>query len=222
MPTPSSTIGIIDLGLKELIKQKFASIMEIAGTDSDIVFFPKEIALREIAEKRAVGTVNFISIWNNLIAPDWKRRRTPLGRKGVSVGYATSGNTQLSVAKAVPVNLQYEITFWTTKLDTMLKVIEEYLYYPDDNPTLNMSFNGNNLNFQMEFGSIQDESTIREKYTKGVIYIFSCLMTLDGWLPRFDIDYTIKSIYTTLYDKNANPPIKISATLDTPEGTVSI
>ena len=103
--------------------------MGLQGIDSDIVYFPKEIALREIAEKRAVDKVNFISLWNTSIAPSWERRRTPLGRRGVPVSYANSGQTQLSVVKAVPAQLEYELTFWTTSLDAMMKILEEYLFF---------------------------------------------------------------------------------------------
>jgi hypothetical protein len=220
MPTPTSNIGIIDLALKTAILNKFAPIMSLPIADNNIVFMPKEIALREVSEKRGKDSVGFISFWANEIGQDWDRRRTPMSRQGVPLSYTSGGQSRINIVKAVPVRLQYEIVFWHLSLDAVLKVVDEYLFWPDVSPTLDISFNSNLLNFQLQFADFRDESTLREKYSKGTIYIYSTSLIVEGWLPKFELDWAVNTIFTTLYDANSTPPIKIFSQTDTQSGSV--
>jgi hypothetical protein len=219
MPTPSSNLGLIDLGLKSLLLNKFASVMGIEAKDENIVLYPKEIALREVAEKRGANSVGFISFYPSGIGVDSERKRTPVATRGIPTIYTSNAQSRMNVVKAVPVKLAFEIVFWSLSLDKLLAIAEEYLFWQYNSPTLDMSFNNVPLNFQIiGFNDLIDESTLREKYSKGTIFVYSTQIMIDGWLPRFELDWTVKTIYTTVYDNNAFPPIKIFSRTDTESG----
>ena len=128
MSTPVSNIGLMSLGLRNLVYSKFGTILGVTSVNQGVIFYPKEVAQREFAEKADKNIVNFASVWLENTAFSWERQRSPVGRHGMGLALAdSSGNTAVT-ATAVPADLKYSITFWTTDLDTMHKLVEEFLF----------------------------------------------------------------------------------------------
>ena len=211
MPTPSSNIGIIDFGLKTLLYSKFGGLMGLTDSTTDVNLIPFDVALRETAEKRSGDKLNFISYWRMAAGPDWDRRRSPMGRRGIEVAWQSSGHTNISVLKAVPVDIKYEVNFWVykDKFDNLQTVTDEYIFWHDDNPSIDLTFNGFPLKFQLYTDPLEDVSSIATQYTKGVYYVYKANVWVDGWLPKFELDFAVTKIFVKAYDINGTAPIEL-------------
>jgi len=66
-PGATSFVTVLDLAVKELIWAKFQDLMVLDTKATDIVFYPKEVAMRQIAERRGETTVNYINFWRILV-----------------------------------------------------------------------------------------------------------------------------------------------------------
>jgi len=206
----SSFTKIIDNSLKTLLFTKFATILGIdqSGTVVDninkgIVQCPQEIALREIAEKRGETFLEFINFWRMGTSPSWSRQRTSTARRGFYVATTDDDKTETIHLKAMPVDLNYNVWFWSKDLDKVYQCIEKYIFWQQDNPNLILSYDDTySLELDLHFGEIVDESTIDEKYTSGMLFIYKLPIKVDAWIFE-GINYsTIKKIALRCYDKD--------------------
>ena len=121
----TSFIQIMDSGIKTLVFDKFKSYLNITDSNEDLVFYPKEIAQRKVAEKRGEGTVEFISVWRDNLEFDWTRQRSPVARNGIRLQYVDSlTKTQVVTVKAVPATIGYKFWLWSRDLDSIMKAVE--------------------------------------------------------------------------------------------------
>lgn len=204
---------IFDLGLKTLVYNTFSSIMELTSETNEITFNPKEIAIRKIAENRGKTAMEFINIWRTSMQFSWERQRSSVGRRGISTIYKTldvqgtpTSKAGVITIKAVPVDLDYEVTFWSQSLDKLMQVAERYLFWQHMDPNLNISLDLETsgevfpLEFDLHFGSIKDDSQIVEQYEKGRYFVYTMPIKIDGWVfTNLDIR-TILHIYVKVYD----------------------
>jgi len=69
-----SFVQSIDTAIKTAVWTKFGPSLGLTtDQNKELVFAPKELALRKIAEKRGENSVEFISVWRNSIELDWER-----------------------------------------------------------------------------------------------------------------------------------------------------
>jgi len=200
----------IDLSLKTFLFTKFADILGIdkSGAEADninqgIVQCPKEIALRELAEKRGEIFLTFGNFWRTRTSPSWERQRTPVARRGLYSNVSDSSKTSTVHIKAMPIDLEYSVWFWSKDLDKIYQCIEEYIFWQQNNPNLILNYDDQYaLELDLHFGEIIDQSTIDEKYTQGILYVYKFPITVDAWIFE-SVDYkTIKKIMLTCYDKD--------------------
>lgn len=201
----------IDLALKMLLYQRFGDILKISSqssVDADninegVVQVPREVALRVVAEKRGENFLNFINFWRVGTSPAWDRQRTPVARRGMYL--ATSDDKTDTVhVKAVPVDLNYNIWFWSKDLDKVYQCIEEYLLWQQDDPNLKLKYNEQyEIEPDIHFGEIVDESTVDEMYDKGLIFTFKMPIKIDAWILKGESFKTISKLVLTFYDKNS-------------------
>ena len=159
MATTSWT-QIVDNAVKLMIFNRFGSFLNISDPNKDLIFTPKQLAQRQIAEKRGEGTVEFISVWSDPVKFDWARQNSPTGRKGFTMEYtAGSGgsNSQIVTIKAVPVLMDYKFYVWSLYLDEIKLVIESYSKWIHDYPNLKIFYSGLfEMDMYLKFGNPVD------------------------------------------------------------------
>lgn len=200
----------IDLALKTLLFTKFSDILRIDKSGSTVqnvnkgvVQCPKDIALRELAEKRGETFLSFINFWRMGTSPSWGRQRTPVARRGFYIAGADDDKTDTVHLKAMPVDLNYNVWFWSKDLDKVYECIEKYIFWQQDNPNLALKYDDKyELELDLHFGEIVDESTVDEKYTSGMIFVYKLPVKIDAWLFEGLSYKTIKKIVLTCYDKD--------------------
>lgn len=208
--TNTSFLQVIDLGLRGLLFTKFSDILNLDTINSGVALYPREIAQKEVADKRGATEVEFINLWRTRVTPDWDRMKTGAARRGMMMEYTDSNKTDMVNIKAVPVTLEYSVWFWTLSREKLNLIAERYLFWQQDDPNLSMSYeikvDGNEFEYPIEldlhFGELVDESTVAEKYEKGQIFILQVPITVDGWVLVPSTTKTIITIYLTVYDKD--------------------
>lgn len=194
----------IDRGLQTLLYVKFGDILDLDSVNKGVLYNPKEIALREKSEKEGRVELEFINVWRTMTRRTWERQRTAMGRRGLALDYVDSvTKTDINIAKGVPVHLEYTVWFWTLKKDKLNELAETYLLWQHSDPNLYLNWlDTYPVEFDLHFGEMLDESTIREKYEKGTIYCMSAPVIVDGWVFELDTEKAIHSIHLTYYDQN--------------------
>jgi hypothetical protein len=214
MPTTevdNSFLQTMDIGLRGLLFTKYHDILNLDTIADGVELYPREIALRKMAEKRGQPEVEFINVWRTRVAPDWNRQRTPAARRGMMMEYVDAETmTDIATIRAVPVNLEYNVWFWTHYQERINQIVERYLFWQHDDPNLNLDYvvKYDNTEYEypteldLHFGELVDESTIKEEYDKGQIFILQTPITIDGWVFIATTTKTALSIIFTAYDKD--------------------
>lgn len=197
----NSFIKSIDLAVRTLLYTKFGSILGIDTYSSEddeninrgVVFVPKEIAEKVVADKRGSTFLEFINFYRKGPSPAWKRNRSVVARRGIDAGSKT--------VKSVAVDLNYDIWFWSNDLNKIDLCCETYLFWQYTNPKLTIVYNTDyTLTFDLHFGEIIDESTIPEKYTQGIKYIYMMPLKVDGQIFQSSEFGVIEKIQVRLWD----------------------
>lgn len=200
----------IDLALKTLLYLRFRSVLgiDMSGSDEDninegVVQCPREVAQRMVAEKRGENFLEFINFWRVGTSPSWDRQRTPVARRGMWLAHTDGNKTDTVHVRAVPVDLNYNVWFWSKDLDKIYQCIEEYLFWQQDDPNLKLKYNDKyEIEPDLHFGEIVDESTVDEMYDKGLIYTFKMPIKIDAWILKGETLKTITKLVLTFYDKD--------------------
>jgi hypothetical protein len=203
-----SFIQIMDNGMKTLVFDKFKSYLNLNDLNRDLVFFPKEIAQRKVAEKRGEATVEFISVWREGIQFDWQRQRSTVARTGIKMQYVDSlTKTQIVTIKAVPALINYRFWLWSRDLDSIMKAAEAYLFWVHNNPSMVLYYNGlYEMDMYMKFnGGIADQTNYNI-YEKGLYFVYEFPITLEGWVLTSINTKTILKIIVDLYVREGQAP----------------
>lgn len=205
----ASFMGSMDEGVRSLLYTKFSTAMALTGGyAADVAFFPKQVALRKMAETRGKTSMEFLSLWRETVGFAWGRQSTPTARSGLSMEYTSAGKTAITRIKAIPVNIEYSFHAWSLDLSKLQEVADAYLFWQQNDPNLSISLNSKYpLEIDLHFGDIIDESIVAEQYEKGQYFVYRFPLKVDGWIFSADTAKTIKEIHWTLYDDNADPPI---------------
>ena len=214
--TQSLTRGV-DEALRTLIYVKFGDILSInagSGSDADkinmgVVLAPKEIALRELSEKRGKDYLEFINVWRVGTSPSWSRQRTILARRGLYLAPINANKKDAINIKAQPIDLSYNVWFWSRSLDLMYQCIERYVFWQQDYPKIDLTYTFDNTHTfdyspDLHFGEIVDEGTYPDKYEKGNMFVFKVPIKIDAWVLDGSSlgNSIITKIILTTYDKD--------------------
>jgi hypothetical protein len=193
----------MDVGLRALLYTKYQDILCLENINKGVLYYPKGVALREMAEKRGEVELELINVWRITTAPDWKRMNTPAARRGASMEFTDGNQTDIVQVKAIPVHLVYNVWFWTRDRDKLNHIAERYLFWQQDNPNLNLLYDESYpVELDLHFGELVDESTIEEKYAVGSMHVMRVPITVDGWAFVTDSVKTVHTIVLTVYDKD--------------------
>ncbi len=205
----SSFVHIVDDAVKLAVYTRFATYLGLTSSNTDAVFFPKEIAQRKIAEKRGEATVEFINVWRTGIQYDWNRQNTAIARKGLKLNFEDSSTkANIATAKAVPTIVDYDFWVWSRDLDKMTQVIESYMLWQHDHPNIILSYNDTYpMELYLKFGPVIDETDIPNMYAKGLYYVSRFPLRMEGWvLTDFSFDKTVLSIILDVYLRQGAGP----------------
>ena len=199
MSSSTSFLHIVDDAVKTAVFNRFGSYFNLNDQNRDLVFQPKIIAERKIAEKRGQTSVEFISLWRTRITPDWSRQRTSVSRDGIHLQYTDSSKTSIVTVRAIPVSIDYELRFWSRELDTLTQAVESYMKWFQDFPNLVVYYNSlYEMDMYMKLGEWLDE-TDYNVYEKGLYYVSQMPIHLDGWLMTDVNTLTIQKIIVNVY-----------------------
>ena len=203
----TSFIQIMDSGIKTLVFDKFKSYLNITDSNEDLVFYPKEIAQRKVAEKRGEGTVEFISVWRDSLEFDWTRQRSPVARNGIRLQYVDSlTKTQVVTVKAVPATIGYKFWLWSRDPDSIMKAVEAYLFWVHEYPNMVLYYNGlYEMDMYMKFGQVSDK-TDYNIYQKGLYFVYEFPINLEGWVVTSINAKTVLNIILDLYIREGSSP----------------
>lgn len=186
-------IKVVDAALRTRLYYKFKDILSLTSVSNDTGIFPKEIALRQISEKRGKVEMEFINIWRQRTLFDWKRQQTVIARRGIPVVSSSAGSAYL---KAVPAKLEYKAWFWSKDKDKLNSVTQTYMLWHQDDPNLDLYYNDTYpLELDLHFGDIEDESPIEDMFNRGLYFVISCPITIDSWIFSPDLIGIIETIY---------------------------
>ena len=190
---------IIDDAMKTIVFNRFGGFFGLCDQNKDLVFQPKPIVQRKIAEKRGEDSVEFLSLWRSKITPDWARQRTSVARDGININYTSSAESSIVNIKAVPVIMDYELRFWSKDLNAITYAVESYMKWFQDFPNLVVYYQGlYTMEMYMKFGPWTDE-TDYDIYEKGLYYVSSMPIALDGWVMTSITVPTVLKIIVDLY-----------------------
>lgn len=207
----SSFLQTIDIGLRGLLFDKFGDVLNLESVKQGVLLYPKETALREVAERRDQVELEFINLWRVQTAPDWKKMKTTAARRGMQMEYVDAGTqNDIVIVKSIPVRLEYNVWFWTKYVERLNLIAERYLFWQHDDPNLHLNFEVRYdliehvypIGLDLHFGPLTDESTEVQKYDKGAMYILRTPVIVDGVALVADSVKTVKSITLTMYDKD--------------------
>jgi len=204
----TSFIKSYDDAMKTLLFAKWQSKLEFGDAleipdkiNKSVIQMHKDVALRTISEKRGYDSLEFMNFYRVGVSPSWERQRTPLARKGLIVPMANGLPRRV---KAQPIDIRYNAWFWTKDLDKAYQIIEDYIMWQHETPTLEIVYNDlYTLQPWLHFGEVIDESTVPNEYNKGRYFVYRMPIKLDAWVLKSDDDIgIINKIQMTLYDKD--------------------
>lgn len=188
----NSVTGPVDVAVKLMLYEKFADILGIndgEGTNLEkinlgIIQYPRDTAVRAVSEKRGQDYLEFISFWRENTSLSWNRQRTVLARRGLWLP-SVSGTSGINI-KAQPVDLNYNVWFWSKSLDKVYQCIERYILWQHSYPKIDLVYNYGNNEFSyspdLHFGEPVDESTFSTEYNTGVIVVYRVPIKIDAWV----------------------------------------
>lgn len=195
-------MNAIDIATRTAIFTKFEDILNLVDVNRGVVLYPPEVAFRMISEKKGSSISEFINIWRTRTAPSWERQRTPVARRGIDIAFTDDNKTNIVNVKAMPVNLEYGVWFWTKDLDKINIIAERYLFWQHSNPNLNLYYNIEYpIELDMHFGEMIDESNVPSMLDRGNHFRMMVPIKIDGWVfASSDDNSVIKKIELVLYD----------------------
>lgn len=203
----TSFIQSIDNTAKTLIYTKFGPYLNLSSQNKDLVFAPKEIAQRKIAEKRGESSVEFISMWRNSITLDWERQNSIIGRNGISLNYVDSTTkAQIVTIKGVPVNIDYDVFLWSRDLDKITQATEAFVQWLHNRPQLVVYYAGQyEMDMYMHLKEITDVSDYNI-YEKGQYFVSKFNLKLDAWALTTISSRTILKIIVDFFLREGTVP----------------
>lgn len=198
-----------DLAVRALAYTKFGDILGLDALDPDpvkainksVVLCPKRIAKRELAEKRTELFLEFINIYRASTALSWDRQRTVVAMRGLVI---QRPDGKIETIKASPVDLNYNMWFWSNSLDKINLCSERYMRWAFENPKMTLTYNDiYTLTPDLIFSPVIDESAIEDIYETGKIWVFRMPLKVEAWLPKSGgLSEKIEKIRLTFYDKD--------------------
>ena len=217
----SSFIKIIDEALKTTVFEKFKTDMGLTTQNTSLVFEPRDVVLRKIAEKRGQNSVEIISLWRERFDRALNRENVVLSKKGIPLAYSDGTQSGIWTAKAAPIKIDYSLRFWSRSLEKVTQAAETFIFWKWNTPKLIFNYETDyplEMNINPEL-PILDESTIVRQYDIGLYYVSLMNFSVEGWLLTTpSSSKTILTIILKVYTRE----VVDGTNLDTLVGTYTV
>lgn len=207
-------LELCDDSLRQLLFTRFSAVVpEIADEYKDVIFCPEDLALRQHAEGNANDQLDFISFWRPGPEFSWDRNRTSVSRRGLDVKIGPD----VKNTKVIPVDLGYNVIFWTKSLMKLNAFVKEYLFWIQENPNLNVNMltGTDDAEFDMHYDPVSIWTS--DWFNEGRYHKGKTQLKVDAWLAKETaVDpKLIEKIIFRLYvgDYNETSPHDQDATL---------
>lgn len=207
-------ITIYDNAVTSMVFNRWMDYLNISDATQDVVFWPKDLALRKIAEKRGKVEGEFISVWNASPQKSLERRHTPIATRGFVI---TSDSGDSFTVTATPINLMYEVTVWSLRKNALNQVIENYVWWEFKNPNMYLLVDEViSLDNDLYFGEIIDASPVSSEYSKGLYYVQTFPIKVNAWLLEKEYVELIESVKLKITDglSTETDPIFLDVSLE--------
>jgi len=206
MSTDTSFLKVMDAAIKVALFNRFKTILGLTNVNDDVVQSPKDVAFRQISEKRGRAVVEFINVWRETSNFSWSRQRTAVARREITLAYTDPNTkTQIISAKAIPVDLGYIFWWWTKDYDKYNQVVESYSWWRQQDPNLSINFDdAYPLELDLHFGEVVDESTVETMFDQGLYFVGSAPINVDAWFVEGLSNYAIQTIIKSIYDSTVS------------------
>ena len=227
----ATTEGVV-LALSEIL----GPILPKCEVNRDIIFMPDDLALRFRAELEKRGpvtgadgketptdkyTLEFMNVWLYDLNFPWGRNRTPMARTGIATefGDRTAGGKEfVKMHRVMPVNMEFGVTFWTKYKERMDQFIEEFVYWQQTNPVIELYWDDNKpLRLQIAIDSPvgMDVSKISNMFQEGKYWKHTFRFKVESWLIKDVPVRTLKKIILDMYAVSIfpEPPAQIPEAL---------
>lgn len=195
-----------DDAMRALVYTKFKDLLGISDMTKDTALFPKDVAMRKIAEERGKTSVEFISVYRRGVGQSLDRQKTHAARRGIPITYTDDDQENVLVVKAQPCLFKYDVYFWSHSPDVLNAIDAEYIFWQQDDPNMDLTLTIGEtempLELDLHFGDIDDESTVEMKYEKGVYYVHHASITMEMWTFDSTTDKAIQTIYLKCYESD--------------------
>lgn len=202
------------------LSNKFGIFLPNNIINKDIIYSPDSLALRFRAEKSDRKKVlnpeekleptdkyllEFINFWVTKMEFSWDRQRTAVAHSGIEVEYknlTAGGKEYIALYKAVPLDMFYTMTFWTANKEKMDDFIQEFSFWPHENPNIDLFYDDNkslSLDLLIEPMMVTDDTTITNQFEKGKYWKTSFSFKVESWMLKGEAVRTAKTIYLDIY-----------------------
>jgi len=177
--------------------------MGLTSINEGVVYFPKEVAFRELSEKKGAQLTEFVNLWRSKTGPSWDRMRTPAARRGMNMAYVSGTTNEITRVTAMPIDLGYDVWFWTLDLDILNQVSETYLLWQHANPYMSLTYADSfPMELDLHFGDMVYEGTQQNMYNEGEHHILHVPLRVDGWIPSSSTSKLIETIIMRIWDED--------------------
>lgn len=199
----TSFLYVIDEGLRALLYMKFKDSLGLGTLQGDTAFYPREVAMRKIADRRGKVAMEFLNLWRTSTNIDWSRQRTGTARNGFLMKFEDVEKKDIIRTYAVPVDLRYDFWAWSKDPEKLNKVTELYLFWQQRNPNLDLLYNDEYpLELDLHFEDVGHESPVDAMYDAGLYYVNRYSVKVDGWVFTDDTVKTVHKIVLTIWIDN--------------------
>ena len=209
----SSFLQAIDSGMRARLFAKFRDDLGITSLQNDTAFYPREVAMKKIAERRGQVAMEFLNVWRVQTNIDWARQRTGTARHGFYTHFTDEHKTDIARTYAVPVDLHYDFWVWSKDPEKLNLVTERYLFWQHRDPNLNLEYNdAYPLELDLRFGDLGHESPVENMYDMGLYYVNRYPVRVEGWVFSDDTVKTVHKIVLTIYieDTLGGDPVEVA------------
>lgn len=213
----NTMIGKTNEGVVLEVLDRFGYILPAQIVNKDVLFAPDDIALRRRADSTDKGIViatdgkkesttkyalEFINVWLEDVSFSWKRQRTSVARTGIFIPDPVTGKNIMY--KAVPADMTYAITFWTAARINMDKFLEEFMFWQQSDPNIDLFYDDNKpleMDVIVHPAVERDDSKIVNMYKEGKYWKHTIYITVEAWIIKGLAVKTARTIILDIYAK---------------------
>lgn len=194
------------------LSERMAGVMPDTTINKSILWSPEETALRRRAEVLEVASrdggdkainpadyeLDFVSVFTPSMNVAWERQRSAVAINGIKVTY---DNDKTVMHRAVPIDLQFDIVYWSKYKQNIDRFLQELAFWHFENPTLRIFLEGD-IEVPFKFlikPDMRDGGTVARMYDDGKYWQLKSSILVESWIFKDLAVHTAKTIVIDMY-----------------------